>query len=59
VPEQAFALLGQGRSLLGLSRPTEAVAVLQRAREIFERLGAAPAITETDALLQDWTALGS
>ena len=24
VPEQAFALLGQGRCLLGLSRPTEA-----------------------------------
>ena len=29
VPEQAFALLGQGRCLLGLSRPTEAAPVLQ------------------------------
>ena len=40
VPEQAFALLGQGRCLVGLSRPTEAAPVLQHAREIFERLQA-------------------
>jgi class 3 adenylate cyclase/tetratricopeptide (TPR) repeat protein len=51
VPEQGFALLGQGRCLLGLSRPTEAAPVLQHAREIFERLQAAPALAETDALL--------
>jgi len=51
VPEQAFALLGHGRCLLGLSRPTEAAPVLQHAREIFERLGATPALAETDALL--------
>jgi hypothetical protein len=51
VTEQAFALLGQGRCLLGLSRPTEASAVLQHAREIFERLQAAPALAETDELL--------
>jgi class 3 adenylate cyclase/tetratricopeptide (TPR) repeat protein len=51
VPEQAFALLGQGRCLLGLSRPTEAAPVLLHAREIFERLQAAPALAETDALL--------
>ncbi len=51
VPEQAFALLGQGRCLLGLTRPTEATPVLQHAREIFERLGASPALAETDALL--------
>ncbi len=51
VPEQAFALLGQGRCLLGLSRPTEAAPVFQHAREIFERLRAAPALAETDALL--------
>ncbi len=55
VPEQGFALLGQGRCLLGLSRPIEAAPVLQRAREIFERLQAAPAIAETDALLQQTT----
>ena len=29
VPEQAFALLGQGRCLVGLSRPTEAAPVLR------------------------------
>ena len=52
VPEQAFALLGQGRCLLGLARPTEAAPVLQHAREIFERLKAAPALADTDALLQ-------
>ncbi len=42
VPEQAFALLGQGRCLVGLSRPTEATSVLQHAREVFERLQALP-----------------
>jgi class 3 adenylate cyclase/tetratricopeptide (TPR) repeat protein len=52
VPEQAFALLGHGRCLLGLSRPTEAAPVLRHAREIFERLQAAPALAETDALLE-------
>ena len=51
LPEQAFALLGQGRCLVGLSRPTEAAPVLQHAREPFERLQAAPALAETDALL--------
>ena len=59
VPEHAFALLGQGRCLLGLSRPTEAAPILQRAREIFDRLQAAPALAETDALLQQATALSS
>ncbi len=51
VPEQAFALLGQGRCLVELSRATEAAPVLQHAHEIFERLQAAPALAETDALL--------
>ncbi len=59
VPEQAFALLGQGRCLVGLSRPTEAAAVLQHARGIFGRLRAAPALVETDALLARATALSS
>lgn len=51
VPEEAFALLGQGRCLLALRRPAEAASVLHHARGIFERLGAAPALAETDALL--------
>jgi ATP/maltotriose-dependent transcriptional regulator MalT len=59
IPEQAFALLGQGRCLLGLSRPTEAVSVLRQAREIFGRLKAAPALADTDVLLLKATALGS
>jgi hypothetical protein len=59
VPEQAFALLGQGRCLIGLSRPTEAATVLQHARGIFTRLQAAPALAETDALLQQATARSS
>ena len=53
VPEHAFALLGHGRCLLGLSRPTEAAPVLGHARAIFERLGATPALAETDALLRE------
>ena len=52
VPEQAFALLGRGRCLLGLSRPTEATPVLRQAREILARLGAAPALAEADSLLE-------
>ena len=59
VPEKGFALLGQGRCLLGVSRATEAAPVLQHAREIFQRLGAAPALAETDALLEQATALSS
>jgi tetratricopeptide (TPR) repeat protein len=59
VLEEAFALLGQGRCLLGLSRATEAAHILQHAREIFDWLQAAPAVAETDALLQQATALSS
>jgi class 3 adenylate cyclase/tetratricopeptide (TPR) repeat protein len=59
VPEHAFALLGQGRCLLALGRPSEAVAVLRRAGEIFQQLGAAPALTRSNALLQQATALDS
>ena len=59
VPEHAFALLGRGRCLVGLARPTEASHPLREAREIFERLGAAPALAETDALLRESTALSS
>jgi class 3 adenylate cyclase/tetratricopeptide (TPR) repeat protein len=59
VPELAFALLGQGRSLIALGRQADAISPLTQARVIFERLQAAPALAETDALLQQATALSS
>jgi class 3 adenylate cyclase/tetratricopeptide (TPR) repeat protein len=59
VPEHGFALLGQGRCLLALARPTEAADVLRQAREVFDSLGAAPALAETDALFQQAIALSS
>ncbi len=59
VPEQAFALLGQGRCLVAIGRTAEASPVLNQAREIFQALQAAPALAETDLLLQQHTALSS
>ena len=59
MPEQAFALLGQGRCLVALGRMTEAAQPLSLARDIFQELQAAPALAETDALLQQATALSS
>ena len=41
------------------AEPTEAGQSLQQAREIFQELQAAPALAETDALLQQATALSS
>jgi hypothetical protein len=53
VPERAFALLGQGRCLLALERQPKAMIMsLRTAREIFDDLGATPAVVETDLLLQ-------
>ncbi len=49
--EQAQALLGCGRTLIGLDRAEEAIGPLWEARAIFDRLGATPALAETDALL--------
>ena len=49
--EEAEALLGQSRCLVALGRPTEAAASLARARTIFVRLGAKPALAETDVVL--------
>ena len=49
--EEAQALLGQGRCLVGLGRAPAAAPVLAAAREIFARLGAKPALVETEALL--------
>jgi class 3 adenylate cyclase len=49
--EEAQALFGQGRCLTALGRAPEAAPVLEGARTIFARLGAAPALRETDVLL--------
>ncbi len=51
VPEEAFASLGRGRCLVALSRPAEAAGDLQRAREIFERLGASRELAEIATIL--------
>ncbi len=59
VPEQGFALLGQGRCLAGLGRPAEATIALRQAREIFAALEAAPALAEADALLRRVSALSA
>ncbi|MBA3381013.1 MAG: hypothetical protein H0T97_03980, partial [Actinobacteria bacterium] len=50
VPERAYALLGQGRSLAALGKP-EAEAPLREARELFASMGYKPALAETEALL--------
>ena len=49
--EEAEALRGQGRCLTALGRAPEAVTPLGAAREIFARLGAKPALAETETLL--------
>jgi len=51
VPELGHALLGQGRCLLALNRPS-AEAVLREARQTFAGLGARPLVATADALLQ-------
>ena len=49
--EGAQALLGQSRCLVALGRAPEAAAPLAAAREIFARLGAKPALAETEEWL--------
>jgi hypothetical protein len=56
IAEQAFALLGRGRCLSALGQSVEAALALEEARAIFRTLQAAPALAETDALLQPATA---
>jgi hypothetical protein len=48
--EQAYALLGSGRSLIRLGRPEEAGDRLEAARATFARLGDRQALDELDAL---------
>jgi tetratricopeptide (TPR) repeat protein len=54
--EQAQALHGCGRCLVALGRASDAIKPLKEAREIFESLGAMPALAETDGLLKRTTA---
>ena len=51
VPELAAALLGRGRCLVATGTPG-ADEPLREARELFTTMGYAPALGETDALLQ-------
>jgi class 3 adenylate cyclase/tetratricopeptide (TPR) repeat protein len=52
VPERSQALLGAGRSCLGVSLWSEAQETLRQARNLFVGLGAEPALAETDELLE-------
>jgi predicted ATPase/class 3 adenylate cyclase len=51
VPEQAFALLGQGRSLLALDDP-DAERPLAEAAELFRAMGYRPALAEAESLVR-------
>ena len=51
VPELAYALLGQGRCLRSLEQP-DAEQPLREAHKLFASMGYAPALAETDSLLQ-------
>jgi hypothetical protein len=55
VPEQAHALLGQGRCLAELGKP-DAEAPLHEARELFSSIGYKPALAQTETLLERTTA---
>ncbi len=55
--EQAYAHLGHGRCLHALGRHADATQPLLQARDIFQKLQAAPALAETDLLLRQSTAL--
>jgi len=58
VPERAYALLGQGRCLLALGDPA-AEHPLREAAKLFSSMGYRPALTETEALLEQTTAPAS
>ncbi len=51
VPERAYALLGQGRSLLALDH-AGAEGPLTEARDLFQSMGYKPVLTETEELLE-------
>ena len=58
VPEHAYALLGLGRCLLALAKPA-AEQPLRQAAELFGSMGYRPALSETNALLEQTTAAAS
>jgi hypothetical protein len=55
VPERAYALLGQGRSLLAQGQPG-AEQPLGEARDLFASMGYTPALAQTETLLATCTA---
>ena len=57
MPERAYALLGQGRSLLALGQPAELP--LAQARELFSSMSYKPALAETEALRARASAVAS
>jgi class 3 adenylate cyclase/tetratricopeptide (TPR) repeat protein len=59
VLEQGQALLGAGRCLLTLQSPDGAARSLQKAKEIFESLGARPLVAEAESLLEQAAAFAS
>jgi class 3 adenylate cyclase/tetratricopeptide (TPR) repeat protein len=52
LPEQGFALLGEGRCLLGISRRAEAVPLLRQAEYVFARCGMVGAGADTEVMLE-------
>ena len=58
LPEQAYALLGQGRCLAAIADPA-AEEPLRRAAELFSSIGYRPALAETEALIAQVTPLAS
>jgi len=59
VPERGRCLLGAGRCLLALDRPSAAMTLLRDARHVFLGLAAEPLVAESDVLLERATALTS
>ena len=53
LPEQGYALLGGGRSLLSLGNEKDGRERLAQACSIFTRLGAQPALDELDSVLEE------
>jgi hypothetical protein len=58
VPEQAYALVGQGRCLVALADPA-AEQPLSQAAELFSSMGYRPALAEAETLIAQTTPLAS